>query len=223
MSGTTALLSHLEAVARPRHLHWNRLGLLAVRSYLAEQLGALGPVEEHRFNESCGEGVNLLLRLPGHKHDLPPLLVGAHYDGPLESIGADDNASGIAALLVLAQRWAVDPPQRPVWIVAFDQEEWGMVGSGVLAHQLRQSGQKLQLMVSLEMLAYTSGTQDYPIPGMRRIYGDRGDFIAVIVAWTPETDPPRMRASPPARLGQEKPHETQAPHPRADHPQAAHR
>ena len=180
MSGTTALLSHLEAVARPRHLHWNRLGLLAVRSYLVEQLGALGPVEEHRFNESCGEGVNLLLRLPGHKHDLPPLLVGAHYDGPLESIGADDNASGIAALLVLAQSWAVDPPQRPVWIVAFDQEEWGMVGSGVLAHQLRQSGQKLQLMVSLEMLAYTSETQDYPIPAMRRIYGDRGDFIAVI-------------------------------------------
>ena len=43
------------------------------------------------------------------------------------------------------------------------------------------------------------------------------------VTWTPETEPVLMRASLPARLGQEKPHETQAPHSRADHPQAAHR
>ena len=43
------------------------------------------------------------------------------------------------------------------------------------------------------------------------------------MARTPETDPALMRASTPARLGQEKPHETQAPQPRADHPQAAHR
>jgi fumarate hydratase class II len=43
------------------------------------------------------------------------------------------------------------------------------------------------------------------------------------VTWTPETEPALMRASLPARLGQEKPHETQAPHPRTDHPQAADR
>jgi Zn-dependent M28 family amino/carboxypeptidase len=179
-SRQSQLLHHLEAVARPRHLHWNRLGLLAVRSSIAGQLSALGPLKEHRFDGSCGEGVNLILRLPGQRQHLDPLLVGAHYDGPLESVGADDNASGIAALLVLAQCWAADPPRRPAWFVAFDQEEWGMVGSGVLARELRQSGQRLQLMVSLEMLAYTSATQDYPIPAMRRIYGDRGDFIAVI-------------------------------------------
>ncbi|MFQ6540407.1 MULTISPECIES: hypothetical protein, partial [Aphanothece] len=41
--------------------------------------------------------------------------------------------------------------------------------------------------------------------------------ILLSVAWTPETEPVLMRASRPARLGQEKPHETQASHPRADH------
>ena len=41
------------------------------------------------------------------------------------------------------------------------------------------------------------------------------------VTWTPKTDPALMRASLSARLGQEKPHETQTPQPRADHPQAA--
>ncbi|MEX1322981.1 MAG: M28 family peptidase [Synechococcaceae cyanobacterium] len=37
-------------------------------------------------------------RLPGQQQRLDPLLVGAHYDGPLHSIGADDNATGVAAL-----------------------------------------------------------------------------------------------------------------------------
>ena len=43
------------------------------------------------------------------------------------------------------------------------------------------------------------------------------------VTWTPKTEPVLMRASQEARLGQEKPHEAQAPHTRTDHPQAAHR
>ena len=42
-----------------------------------------------------------------------------------------------------------------------------------------------------------------------------------LLTWTPKTDPVLMRASLSARLGQEKPHETQTPQPRADHPQAA--
>jgi len=44
---------------------------------------------------------------------------------PLQSICADDNASGVVALLELARRWSQEPPNRPVWLVAFDQEEWG--------------------------------------------------------------------------------------------------
>jgi len=174
------LLSHLEQLARPRHARWDAMGLMAVRTYLLEQLGALGNVEEHRFNHGIDTGVNLVLRLPGQRPDLDPILVGAHYDGPLQSIGADDNASGVAALLELAQRWAVRPPRRPIWLVAFDQEEWGMVGSGVLARELREAGQRLQLMVSLEMLAFTSEEQNYPHEAMRTVYGDRGDFIALV-------------------------------------------
>ncbi len=156
------------------------MGLMAVRTYLLDQLRALGSVEEHRFNHGIDTGVNLVLRLPGQRSDLDPILVGAHYDGPLQPIGADDNASGVAALLELAQRWALRPPRRPVWLVAFDQEEWGMVGSGVLARELQKAGQRLQLMVSLEMLAFTSEEQSYPHEAMRAVYGNRGDFIALV-------------------------------------------
>ncbi|MFN5163294.1 MAG: hypothetical protein ACK5IA_15705, partial [Cyanobacteriota bacterium] len=54
---------HLQEIARPRHARWDRLGWLACRHYLLDQLGALGPVERHRFVE----GENLILRLPGRR------------------------------------------------------------------------------------------------------------------------------------------------------------
>jgi Zn-dependent M28 family amino/carboxypeptidase len=174
------LFADLQQFAVPRHARWDPLGLMAVRQALRERLAELGPLEEHRFCTSGEEGVNLILRLPGRNPNLPPLLVGAHYDGPLHSPGADDNASGVAALLELARRWAATPPRRPIWLVAFDQEEWGMVGSAALAAQLKQAGQPLKLMVSLEMLAYTSAEQSYPLPAMQAVYGDRGDFIALV-------------------------------------------
>ena len=47
--------------------------------------------------------------------------------------------------------------------------------------------------------------------------------VDALVTWTPETEPVLMRASLPARIGQEKPHESQTPQPRADHPQVADR
>jgi len=174
------LLAHLEVLARPRHARWDALGLLAVRAYINERWGALGPVNEHRFRSGIDDGTNLILRLPGRQNGLDPLLVAAHYDGPLNSPGADDNATGVAALLELAERWARQPPRRPTWLVAFDQEEWGMLGSAALAADLRTAGQKLRLMVSLEMLGYTAPEQRYPIAAMRALYGARGDFIAVV-------------------------------------------
>ncbi|MEX1315909.1 MAG: M28 family peptidase, partial [Synechococcaceae cyanobacterium] len=156
------LRAHLEQLARPRHAQWDRLGLMSVRTYIQMQVAALEEMEQHPFPEGSEAATNLILRLPGQHPDLDPLLVGLHYDGPLHSIRADDNATGVAALLELAGRWSAKPPRRPVWLVAFDQEEWGMLGSKALARELHQARQKLRLMVSLEMLAYSSDKQDYP-------------------------------------------------------------
>ena len=174
------LLTDLQQLVRPRHARWDELGLMSVRSFVLEELQAHGPVEQHHFGEGADAGVNLILRLAGQRPELAPVLVAAHYDGPLGSPGADDNASGVAALLELARRWALTPPKRPVWLVAFDQEEWGMVGSTALARELKSSGQRLHLMLSLEMLGYTAEEQDYPVAAMRRLYGSRGDFIALV-------------------------------------------
>lgn len=174
------LLNDLQELARPRHARWDPVGLMSVRSTLRQRFAALGPVEEHHFGSGADAGTNLILRLPGRNPELAPLLVAAHYDGPLHSIGADDNASGLAALLELARRWAARPLRRPVWIVAFDQEEWGCLGSKALAADLQRRQQPLALMVSLEMLAFTGSEQRYPLPALRWLYGRRADFIAVI-------------------------------------------
>ena len=177
---STSSLEDLVTISRPRHARWDPVGLMTVRSYVKQRLAELGEVEEHRFLTGSDEGINLILKLPGRQPWRRPLLIGAHYDGPLHSVGADDNASGVAALLELGRRWKQNPPRRPVWLVAFDQEEWGMLGSEALATKLKADKQRLKLMVSLEMLAYTSDTQRYPHPVMSKVYGTRGDFIALV-------------------------------------------
>jgi hypothetical protein len=103
------LLSHLQELARPRHAQWDGLGLMGVRAFIHELLAALGPVEANHCQEGSEAGTNLILRLPDQNSSLDPLPVGAHYDGHLQSIGADDNATGLAALLELARRWRAAP------------------------------------------------------------------------------------------------------------------
>lgn len=174
------LRADLQWLAVPRHARWDELALLTLRSRVLERLQLYGPVEQHHFQEGSDAGVNLILRLPGQRPKLEPLLVGAHVDGPLGSPGADDNATGVAALLELARRLSASPPRRPLWLVAFDLEEWGMVGSRALARELRRDQQRLHLMLSLEMLGYTSETQNYPLEAMRPVYGNCGDYIALV-------------------------------------------
>ncbi|MFN6354901.1 MAG: M28 family peptidase [Cyanobacteriota bacterium] len=178
------LQADLALLARPRHAQWDPLGLLMVRGLITERLGAMGALEQRPFEKGSTRGVNLILPLPGRQPNLPPLLVGAHYDGPPQSPGADDNATGVAVLLELARRWRGEAPRRPVWLVAFDQEELspdgGLLGSRALAAQLAADKQPLHLMLSLEMLGFTSPHQRYPLAAMRWLYGSRGDFIALV-------------------------------------------
>ncbi len=69
------LLVQLQRWARPRHSHWDRLALLAVRAELSALLAPLGSFEEHRFGIGSQAGCNLILRLPGRQSHRPPLLV----------------------------------------------------------------------------------------------------------------------------------------------------
>jgi Zn-dependent M28 family amino/carboxypeptidase len=179
------LEAHLRQVAQPRDPDWSPLGHRQVEQYIQKQLSECGPVEPFPFEANGRQHCNWILKLPGSRLGRPPILVGAHFDAAPATPGADDNASGVAVLLELARHFAADSAPSPLWLVAFDLEERGMVGSTAYARFLKQQRQPLRLMLSLEMLGYrdpTPGSQRYPA-GLERLYPNRGDYIGLIGNW----------------------------------------
>jgi Zn-dependent M28 family amino/carboxypeptidase len=130
---------------------------------------------------------NLIATLPGNEPQLPMLLLGAHYDGPAGSQGADDNASGVAVLLETARLLAGTRPRRSVKFVAFTLEEQQtlgtfLVGSRHYVRRARQQGEAYAVALILESVGYCDhreGSQVLPplvsVPGT-----SRGNFLAVI-------------------------------------------
>lgn len=115
------------------------------------------------------------------------LVVGAHYDTVSLSPGADDNGSGVAGLMEMA-RLLSESPCRGLRLVAFCPEEppafrTPHMGSYVYAHSLKKQGTLLKGMICLEMIGYFvdfDDSQSYPLPGMKWLYPDKGDFIAMV-------------------------------------------
>ena len=83
------------------------------------------------------EVVNLVVELPGERRPWQVVELGAHYDTTSRSPGADDNGSGVAALLEVARVLAGRPRERTVRLVFFGAEERGLLGSAM--HARRQA------------------------------------------------------------------------------------
>lgn len=177
------LYNRLVQLVRERDPYLATAGHFFVKQYIREQLAQWGEVETHEFQIQGKTYENLILNLSGRdRGNHPPILIGAHYDAVPGSPGADDNASGVAVLLELAQAFAEQPPKFPVRLVAFDMEEYGLLGSTAYAEHLKQIRQHLRLMLSLEMLGYCDRaphSQQYPV-GLKYFYPNRGDFIALV-------------------------------------------
>ena len=115
-------------------------------------------------------------------------MIGAHYDTAHGLPGADDNASGVAGLIELARLLSNADLKRRVELVFYTLEESRFnamheMGSYIHADELRQSGRKVELMISLEMIGYYSDQPDsqlFPFEWMKHFYTDRGNFIGVI-------------------------------------------
>ena len=177
------LQEHLTQIVRERDPYLNSGGHFLVREYVRESLTRYGEVVTHEFTYQERTHQNLILDLPSASpSNLPPILIGAHYDAVPGTPGADDNATGVAVLLELAAAFAESPLRYPLRLVAFDLEEYGLLGSAAYARQLKQDKQKLRLMLSLEMLGYCNddrGSQTYP-DLIKPFYSDRGNFIALV-------------------------------------------
>jgi hypothetical protein len=127
---------------------------------------------------------NLEAEIKGEKETV---IVGAHYDSAPGAEGADDNGSGVAAMLALARSFASKHPKRTLRFVAFVNEEpphfWTPnMGSLVYAKACKARGDDIVAMLSLETVGYfrdEPGTQKYP-PVVSWLYPDRGDFIGFV-------------------------------------------
>ncbi len=193
------LQNHLTQIVRDRDPYLATSGHFYVQQYIRQQLKQWGDVETHEFQLRGKTHQNLILNLPveNSRKQKPPILIGAHYDAVPGTPGADDNATGVAVLLELARIFAAQPASYPLRLVAFDLEEYGLLGSAAYAAQLRQQQQPLRLMISLEMLGYCDsklGSQRYPAP-LERFYPNRGDFIALVGSLPTIPDMVRLKRS----------------------------
>lgn len=178
------LRTHLIQVVRQRDPYLSTAAHFYVQQYIRQQMQQWGVVETHEFQVRGKTHQNLVLNLPAAagRHRQPVILIGAHYDTVPGSPGADDNGTGVAVLLELARSLVSQPANYPVRLVAFDMEEYGLLGSAQYAADLRQQQQPLRLMISLEMLGYrdaSPGSQRYPA-GLERFYPNCGNFIGLI-------------------------------------------
>lgn len=116
------------------------------------------------------------------------IVIGAHYDSVIGSPGANDNGSGVAALLALARRFAGKPSNHTLRFVAFVNEEppyfqTSQMGSFVYASSCKARRDQISAMISLETIAYfsdTPGSQTYPSLGLGAFYPTTANFIGFV-------------------------------------------
>ncbi len=183
------MLDHLNYLAieiGERNIH-NPGSLNRTADYILEQFKSSGMAAElDRFEFQKTEFVNVVCRLPGTIRPEETIVVGAHYDSVPGSPGANDNGTGVAALLNIAELMRDCPVEKSIHFIAFVNEEspyFAGDGMGSLhyARQCRARNDKISAMFSLETMGYYSGepgSQSYP-PGVSG-YPDQGDFIGFV-------------------------------------------
>lgn len=198
-----ALQRHVRELAvtySPRSVE-NPAMLEAAGDYVLAQMRAAGAQPEIQNVDVNGAVYRNFITRFGPA-DGPLLVIGAHYDACGQTPGADDNASGVAALLELTRLLARDRPSKPVELVAYTLEEppyfrTDFMGSYWHARSLAQQKRAVRLMVSLEMIGFyrdQAKSQDYPVAGLGVLYPDQGNFIALVGAFSDVSNMRRMKA-----------------------------
>lgn len=172
--------------------------LRAAADFIGQSFAAAGlPVRRDGYGVSGRLCENIEAEIRGSSDAI--VVIGAHYDSVLGSPGANDNGSGVAALLALARRFAGTSstrtlrfagasPTRTLRFVAFANEEpahfqTDLMGSMVYASRCKARGDRITAMISLETIGYFSdapGSQKYPLPGLGMLYPTTGNFIAFV-------------------------------------------
>lgn len=181
------LADHVRALEGPRHPTLGPGALERAAGYVAAELERLGfEVRRPAFTFRGREHRNVVGRRSGRSPEEPRVLVGAHFDTVAGSPGADDNASGVAAMLEVARLLAAGPrPDATLELVGFNLEEphaaQYRVGSRRFAAAARKKGVPYAGCLIMEMVGYTDprpGTQSVPAFLFWKRVPDAGTFLA---------------------------------------------
>jgi Zn-dependent M28 family amino/carboxypeptidase len=158
-----AVLAHDSMEGRAAGTDGNRRARAFLARALAET-GArpLGGAYEHPFAWAGGSGVNLIGVTSGRGDSEQVIVLTAHYDhvGVREGQvfnGADDNASGVAALLEIARTIAVEPLEHTLIVALVDAEELGARGARALVAEPPVPLERVALNINLDMVSRTDG------------------------------------------------------------------
>lgn len=110
--------------------------------------------------------VNLVGHIPGSVHPERFMVVSAHYDhlgvkNGATYLGADDNASGVAAMLAVAAHFKQNAPRNTIVFVAFDAEEIGHNGATAFMNAAPFPIAKVALNLNLDMVSRNSRNEIY--------------------------------------------------------------
>ncbi|MCD4781175.1 MAG: M28 family peptidase [Candidatus Omnitrophica bacterium] len=179
------IIQKLAVEIGPRN-YMSRPALTRAKEYIKEKFMESGyETSIHTFEQDGQEYHNVIAQWPGSPSD-DVVLLGAHYDTCFNP-GADDNGSGIAGLLLVAEQFVNFESRQHMRFVAFANEEppffksKGM-GSWYYVESLRDKNASVRLAVVLEMIGYYSNkrnSQRY-MPFLGPFYPNRGNFIAMI-------------------------------------------
>jgi Zn-dependent M28 family amino/carboxypeptidase len=144
--------------------------LLAAEDFIALELGATGlRVERQLFQWKGVEFHNVIATNDGSDPARPWVVVGAHFDSTPATPGADDNASGVAALLEIARLLEGFLPAATVQYVGFNLEEvqqWlppiYRIGSKAYVRWLTDQVARIEGAFVLEMVGFTGPAQRVP-------------------------------------------------------------
>jgi hypothetical protein len=131
--------------------------------YLRQRLASLGlTTQRHEFLSFFGvKGANILAEQRGEHFPPQKYIVCGHFDSCTDSNnvvapGADDNASGCAAVLEVARLLSRYRTAYTVTYAFWDQEELGLVGSYAYAKQARDRGDSILGVINLDVIGYDS-------------------------------------------------------------------
>lgn len=133
------------------------------------------------------EACNFIIEFTGISKPQDIIVIGAHYDSVCGSPGANDNGSGVAAILELARLFIHLKCEKTLRFVAFANEEppffySNNMGSYYYAQQAKINNENIIAMLSIETIGYYSDenySQKYPFPYMF-FYPKIGNFIAFV-------------------------------------------